>query len=87
MIVPFALGSSFNYPLCIYNIKYHLSLYFSILQCLRFNKREDDFPSLREYNDYLEEVEDMSKFINCPSRNSECKSVYFDKKKPFCFSI
>ncbi|KAJ6994095.1 hypothetical protein NC653_017041 [Populus alba x Populus x berolinensis] len=25
-----------------------------------FNKREDDFPSLREYNDYLEEVEDMS---------------------------
>ncbi|KAK1367073.1 CDK-activating kinase assembly factor like [Heracleum sosnowskyi] len=24
-----------------------------------FNKREDDFPSLREYNDYLEEVEDM----------------------------
>jgi CDK-activating kinase assembly factor MAT1 len=23
--------------------------------------REDDFPSLREYNDYLEEVEDMSK--------------------------
>lgn len=27
----------------------------------RFNKREEDFPSLREYNDYLEEVEDMSK--------------------------
>ncbi|KAF2316982.1 hypothetical protein GH714_009685 [Hevea brasiliensis] len=25
----------------------------------RFNKREEDFPSLREYNDYLEEVEDM----------------------------
>ncbi|KAJ4845809.1 hypothetical protein Tsubulata_008215 [Turnera subulata] len=24
-----------------------------------FNKREEDFPSLREYNDYLEEVEDM----------------------------
>ncbi|KAK4852979.1 hypothetical protein QYF36_001841 [Acer negundo] len=24
-----------------------------------YNKREDDFPSLREYNDYLEEVEDM----------------------------
>ncbi|KAK3027194.1 hypothetical protein RJ639_040365 [Escallonia herrerae] len=24
-----------------------------------FNKREDDFTSLREYNDYLEEVEDM----------------------------
>lgn len=26
----------------------------------RFNKQEEDFPSLREYNDYLEEVEDMS---------------------------
>ncbi|KAK9275980.1 hypothetical protein L1049_023256 [Liquidambar formosana] len=25
-----------------------------------FNKREDDFASLREYNDYLEEVEDMT---------------------------
>ncbi|KAL3503898.1 hypothetical protein ACH5RR_033739 [Cinchona calisaya] len=24
-----------------------------------FNKREEDFPTLREYNDYLEEVEDM----------------------------
>ncbi|XP_072960401.1 uncharacterized protein [Typha angustifolia] len=25
-----------------------------------FNKREEDFPSLKEYNDYLEEVEDMT---------------------------
>ncbi|XP_074564839.1 uncharacterized protein LOC141821325 isoform X2 [Curcuma longa] len=25
-----------------------------------FNKQEEDFPSLREYNDYLEEVEDMT---------------------------
>ncbi|XP_058207020.1 uncharacterized protein LOC131320350 isoform X3 [Rhododendron vialii] len=25
-----------------------------------FNKRVEDFPSLREYNDYLEEVEDMT---------------------------
>ncbi|KAI3754524.1 hypothetical protein L1987_54311 [Smallanthus sonchifolius] len=25
-----------------------------------FNKRVDDFPSLRDYNDYLEEVEDMT---------------------------
>ncbi|CAM8931030.1 unnamed protein product [Rhodiola kirilowii] len=25
-----------------------------------FNKREEDFESLREYNDYLEEVEDMT---------------------------
>ncbi|KAE8653060.1 hypothetical protein Csa_019757 [Cucumis sativus] len=26
----------------------------------QFNKREEDFSSLREYNDYLEEVEDMT---------------------------
>lgn len=25
-----------------------------------YNKREDDFPSLKDYNDYLEEVEDMT---------------------------
>ncbi|GAU42786.1 hypothetical protein TSUD_34300 [Trifolium subterraneum] len=25
-----------------------------------FNKREDDFPSLKEYNDYLEDVMDMT---------------------------
>lgn len=30
----------------------------------RFNKREDDFPSLKEYNDYLEEVEEMSELVN-----------------------
>ncbi|KAE9462541.1 hypothetical protein C3L33_05550, partial [Rhododendron williamsianum] len=33
----------------------------------RFNKREEDFPSLREYNDYLEEVEDMSKLTTSQS--------------------
>ncbi|KAK9217069.1 hypothetical protein WN943_005694 [Citrus x changshan-huyou] len=26
-----------------------------------YNKREKHFPSLEEYNDYLEKVEDMSK--------------------------
>lgn len=26
-----------------------------------FNKRREDFPDLRSYNDYLEEVEDISK--------------------------
>lgn len=25
-----------------------------------YNKREDDFPSQRAYDDYLQEVEDMS---------------------------
>ncbi|KAJ6854030.1 RNA polymerase II transcription factor B subunit 3 [Iris pallida] len=28
-----------------------------------FNKMEDEFPSLRDYNDYLEEVEDMRVFF------------------------
>jgi hypothetical protein len=27
----------------------------------RFNKRREDFKSLKEYNDYLEKVEDLSK--------------------------
>lgn len=35
---------------------------FPALHKCRFNKREDDFPTLREYNDYLEEVEDMSMY-------------------------
>jgi len=26
-----------------------------------FNKRREDFPDLRSYNDYLQEVEDISK--------------------------
>ena len=28
-----------------------------------FNKRREDFSDLREYNDYLEEVEDISTFV------------------------
>lgn len=36
--------------------------YLFFLLTHRFNKREEDFPSLRDYNDYLEEVEDMSKY-------------------------
>jgi hypothetical protein len=27
---------------------------------IRFNKRREDFHGLRQYNDYLEEVEDIS---------------------------
>jgi CDK-activating kinase assembly factor MAT1 len=30
------------------------------MTCLRFNKRREDFLDLRQYNDYLEEVEDIS---------------------------
>lgn len=29
----------------------------------RFNKRREDFPDLRSYNDYLEQVEDISKLF------------------------
>lgn len=33
-----------------------------MLACVRsYNKREEDFPSLTDYNNYLESVEDLSK--------------------------
>lgn len=35
----------------------HVSLH-PFFHC-RYNKRDVDFPSLREYNDYLEQVEDI----------------------------
>jgi len=55
----------------------------------RFNKREEDFPSLREYNDYLEEVEDMSEFL-CFFFQWLLSIVfnsrfYLDQKKKFFF--
>lgn len=28
-----------------------------------FNKVQADFPNLKEYNDYLEEVEDISRYL------------------------
>lgn len=28
---------------------------------VRFNKREEEFPSLREYNDFLEEIEEIGR--------------------------
>lgn len=31
----------------------------SLMSSNRFNKRREDFPDLRQYNDYLEEVEDI----------------------------
>ena len=41
---------------------YLLSSGFTILFFLcRYNKRDFDFPSLREYNDYLELVEDIGR--------------------------
>jgi CDK-activating kinase assembly factor MAT1 len=33
----------------------------SLLSGFRFNKRREDFPDLRSYNDYLQDVEDISK--------------------------
>jgi hypothetical protein len=32
----------------------------SVLTIYRYNRRRDDFTELKEYNDYLEEVEDIS---------------------------
>jgi hypothetical protein len=29
-----------------------------------YNKRREDFKSLKDYNDYLEEVEDISNFVS-----------------------
>lgn len=37
----------------------------------RYNKRDFDFPSLREYNDYLEQVEDIGK--SYPKHNQHLK--------------
>lgn len=34
-----------------------------LLSFRRYNKRDFDFPSLREYNDYLEQVEDMGRRV------------------------
>ena len=34
----------------------------------RFNKRREDFPDLRAYNDYLEMVEDISEHANASDR-------------------
>lgn len=30
----------------------------------RFNQREEDFPDLQSYNDYLETYEDLSPFLS-----------------------
>lgn len=31
----------------------------------RYNKRDFDFPGLREYNDFLEQVEDIGRALSC----------------------
>lgn len=49
----------------------------------RFNKREDDFPSLREYNDYLEEVEDMSMLFQY-GYSISLPRIIFDQKILYC---
>ena len=37
-----------------------------------YNKRQEDFPSLREYNDYLEDVEEISKDTGPPTSCVGC---------------
>lgn len=36
-----------------------------ILSLSSFNKRENDFATLDEYNDYLERVEELGKYMFC----------------------
>lgn len=38
----------------------------------RYNKRDVDFFSLREYNDYLEQVEDIGKATELEASDSHC---------------
>ena len=38
-----------------------------------FNKKEEDFPSLRDYNDYLEEVETISECTGKGTSRSQHK--------------
>lgn len=41
----------------------------------RYNKRDFDFPSLREYNDYLEQVEDIGRRLLLNWTVEECLLV------------
>lgn len=41
-----------------------------------YNKKEEDFPTLREYNDYLEEIENIGE--SCPSGINKYLS-FFDR--------
>lgn len=34
-----------------------------LIYCFSYNKREEEFTTLRDYNDYLEEVEIISEFL------------------------
>lgn len=42
-------------------IRFSIYIITSVLTLNRYNKRDIDFSSLREYNDYLEQVEDIGK--------------------------
>lgn len=57
----------------------------------RFNKAEKDFPTLLEYNNYLEEVEDISKSNTLSSlmyfiRFAQLSIIYCTTSDPLCSS-
>ncbi|XP_045306792.1 CDK-activating kinase assembly factor MAT1 [Leopardus geoffroyi] len=51
--------SAKNVNIIVWIYKEDFTNYFIFLILYRYNKREEDFPSLREYNDFLEEVEEI----------------------------
>lgn len=56
------------------------------LSGIRFNKRREDFPDLRSYNDYLQEVEDISKSHFIPHLSPP---IFFTRnnKNSHCFRV
>lgn len=52
----------------------------------RYNKRDVDFSTLREYNDYLEQVEDIGKAAELEALRSQspCTKKRFQKQAESC---
>lgn len=54
------------------SIRFSIYIITSVLTLNRYNKRDIDFSSLREYNDYLEQVEDIGKATGREASWSQC---------------
>ncbi len=48
--------------------------------CSSFNKQEEDFANLREYNDYLEEIETISKYYEANKAKKKIFVCNFHEK-------
>lgn len=40
-----------------------------------FNKKEEDFPDLRSYNDYLEMIETVGEWVDGSRQNNEMEKL------------